>query len=153
MKMSKIFYIKGDATRPSLKPAIVCHVVNNLGAWGAGFVMALSNRFGEGPKKQYQKWIKKENGDVLGKVLFVDAVDISIANLGAQEGIGLTGGVPIRYNALDNCLEILYKKAAMEKATVHMPRIGCGLAGGKWELVEPLILKHMTVDTYVYDLK
>ncbi|CAM5711440.1 hypothetical protein [Streptomyces coeruleorubidus] len=24
-------------------------------------------------------------------------------------------------------------------ATVHMPRIGCGLAGGKWSRVEPLI--------------
>jgi hypothetical protein len=32
-----------------------------------------------------------------------------------------------------------------------MPRIGCGLAGGKWEEIEPIIKKLMTVDTYVYD--
>jgi hypothetical protein len=25
-------------------------------------------------------------------------------------------------------------------ATVHMPRIGCGLAGGRWERIEPLII-------------
>jgi hypothetical protein len=24
-------------------------------------------------------------------------------------------------------------------ASVHMPRIGCGLAGGTWEEVEPLV--------------
>jgi O-acetyl-ADP-ribose deacetylase (regulator of RNase III) len=149
--MSKIFYVKGDATKPSLTPAIIVHVVNNLGAWGAGFVLALSNRFGEGPKKQYQKWVRKGE-NILGEVLFVEAAEgISIANLGAQEGLGRGAGIPLRYNALDKCLEILYKKAAMENATVHMPRIGCGLAGGTWDKVEPLILKHMSVDTYVYD--
>jgi hypothetical protein len=26
-------------------------------------------------------------------------------------------------------------------ASVHLPRIGCGLAGGKWEKIEPLINK------------
>jgi hypothetical protein len=41
------------------------------------------------------------------------------------------------------------------RASVHMPRIGCGLAGGKWEEIEPiiertLVAKGMTV--VVYDL-
>lgn len=37
-----------------------------------------------------------------------------------------------------------------------MPRIGCGLAGGKWELIEPLIeetLLKNNIETIVYDFK
>ena len=39
-------------------------------------------------------------------------------------------------------------------ASVHMPRIGCGLAGGKWERIEPLIERTLlarAVPTTVYD--
>jgi len=35
-----------------------------------------------------------------------------------------------------------------------MPRIGCGLAGGKWTAIEPLIEQTLLVkglDVYVYD--
>jgi hypothetical protein len=35
-----------------------------------------------------------------------------------------------------------------------MPRIGCGLAGGKWEQIEPIIertLLNKNVEVYVYD--
>jgi hypothetical protein len=35
---------------------------------------------------------------------------------------------------------------------VHAPRIGCGLGGGKWDQVEPLIQKMLgEVAVYVYD--
>jgi len=36
-----------------------------------------------------------------------------------------------------------------------MPRIGCGLAGGKWEQIEPLIERHLAAagaEVVVYDL-
>jgi hypothetical protein len=38
----------------------------------------------------------------------------------------------------------------------HMPRIGCGLAGGKWEMIEPLIqriLRSENIEVFVYDLE
>ncbi len=37
-----------------------------------------------------------------------------------------------------------------------MPRIGCGLAGGKWEEIEKIIIRtliHRQVDVYVYDFE
>ena len=72
----------------------------------------------------------------------------------AQRGIRPLGGVPpIRYNALKQCLGVLALEAENRKATVHMPRIGCGLAGGKWETVEPLIREAMpAAQVLVYDL-
>jgi hypothetical protein len=46
------------------------------------------------------------------------------------------------------------EKARELNASVHMPRIGCGLAGGKWEKIEPIIQKHLCdggIDVTVYD--
>jgi hypothetical protein len=37
-----------------------------------------------------------------------------------------------------------------------MPRIGCGLAGGKWEEIEPLIKEELSakgIKTVVYDFE
>jgi hypothetical protein len=36
-----------------------------------------------------------------------------------------------------------------------LPRIGCGLAGGRWELIEPIIertLRNNGIEVFVYDL-
>ena len=45
-------------------------------------------------------------------------------------------------------------KTQGNKIIVHMPRIGCGLAGGSWDRIEPLIVESLTVrgiETFVYD--
>ena len=36
-----IHYVTGDATDPPHRQAIIAHIVNDCGAWGAGFVLAL----------------------------------------------------------------------------------------------------------------
>lgn len=63
-------------------------------------------------------------------------------------------GPPVRYNAIEECLKAVAEKASELSASVHMPRIGCGLAGGKWEKIEPLIEKTLCeadVNVFVYD--
>lgn len=90
---------------------------------------------------------------------------IVVINMIAQEGYGpknqaqhrdgLTDSKPpIRYDALDECLgHVAELRDLWGLGTMHMPRIGCGLAGGKWSEVEPLIQKHLSaVPVYVYDL-
>ena len=80
---------------------------------------------------------------------------IWVANMVAQHGIKAgSSGPPIRYEALSDCLSELGSRAIVLNASVHLPRIGCGLAGGKWELVEPLIEQHLCqngVEVTVYD--
>ncbi|MGO8701220.1 MAG: hypothetical protein ACLQVY_26315 [Limisphaerales bacterium] len=72
----------------------------------------------------------------------------------AQRGLRTLAGVPpIRYDALRECLEKLALEALKLQATIHMPRIGCGLAGGKWGRVEPLIREVvLNNEVFVYDL-
>ncbi|HJZ91139.1 MAG TPA: hypothetical protein VKE40_09720 [Gemmataceae bacterium] len=63
-------------------------------------------------------------------------------------------GPPIRYEAVAECLERVAAKALELGASVHMPRIGCGLAGGEWSKIEPLIEQRLCdrgVAVTVYD--
>ena len=73
----------------------------------------------------------------------------------AQKGIRHKAGFPpIRYGALEICLHKLAERALALGATVHMPRIGCGLAGGSWDQVEPIVRKMLVdrgVSVVVYD--
>jgi O-acetyl-ADP-ribose deacetylase (regulator of RNase III) len=55
---------------------------------------------------------------------------------------------------VQRCLTALGEHALRLGASVHMPRIGCGLAGGRWERMEPLItaaLSDRGVAVTVYD--
>ena len=63
-------------------------------------------------------------------------------------------GVPVRYEAIDTALSRLAERATELGVSVHMPRIGCGLAGGKWSRVEPLVSERLVkrgVAVTVYD--
>ena len=49
-----IHYIKGDASYPiGDEIKIIAHVCNDIGAWGKGFVLAISRRWDK-PKIEYQ---------------------------------------------------------------------------------------------------
>ena len=148
-----ITYLKGDATSPQAKGnKIIAHVVNSIGKWGKGFVMAVSKRWPH-TRDDYLEWYRTKNfglGEV--QVLQVES-HIWVANMVGQQGIRTgSNGPPIRYDALANCLEAVNHLAIKlaDPVSVHMPRIGCGLAGGKWENVEPL-LDVIQCPIFVYD--
>ncbi|MEU2863123.1 macro domain-containing protein [Streptomyces mirabilis] len=156
--MSEITYVRGDATAPSVKGVkLIAHVCNDIGGWGKGFVLALSRRWPE-PEAAYRAWHRDRahNDFGLGATQFVQVEKyVWVANLIGQRGIR-TGskGVPVRYEAVDTGLAHVAIKAAELDASVHMPRIGCGLAGGDWSRVEPLILRRLVergVAVTVYD--
>lgn len=158
--MSAITYLKGDATCPQAKgPKIICHVCNDVGGWGKGFVLAISRRWPE-PEAEYRAWYAagKDGGFGLGEVQLVQ-VDryIWVANMVAQRGLKRgNSGPPIRYEAVAACLGKLADRAIELSASVHMPRIGCGLAGGEWSKVEPLIEEQLCsrgVAVTVYDFE
>lgn len=152
--MNHINYIKGDATQPvGNGKKIICHICNNIGAWGAGFVLALSARW-KAPELDYRSLKPEER--ILGSVTFVVVENnIVVANMIGQHGVGLDkdGNPPIRYTAVREALKRANALAVVINATLHMPRIGCGLAGGRWDEIEKIIDEVVDVETYVYDLK
>jgi O-acetyl-ADP-ribose deacetylase (regulator of RNase III) len=164
--MNHIEYVTGDATLPDGcdTPAVIAHVVNTWGKWGAGFVLELNSRFGAGPKDAYRAWHKGEDGlDMatgafgLGQTQFVEAEpQVWVANMVAQHGVRRwPGDRPLDYDALRTALAQTAEFAAARHATLHMPRIGTGLAGGRWDVVGPMVslcAKQAGVQVTVYDL-
>ncbi len=156
----QINYLKGDATLPnSTGIKIIAHICNDIGGWGKGFVLAISQKWKE-PEKKYRQWYKDrtQNDFSLGNIQIIQVEpDLYIANMIGQQGIKTRSKIaPIRYEAVKSCLEKLATEAKTLNASVHMPRIGCGLAGGKWEQIEPLIqttLLKAQIPTYVYDFE
>jgi len=164
-----ITYLKGDATVPQTSgPKLIIHICNDAGKWGAGFVVAVSKRWSR-PEEMYRCWYNQREAVLIhepGKIvmtsgrfqlgetqLVVVQPNLAVVNMIAQAGTR-TGskGPPIRYDALDKTLGLVNGYAGSFKASIHMPRIGTGLAGGRWSEIEPIIMKRL-LDTriYVYD--
>lgn len=153
-----IHYLKADATVPQAEGNIViAHICNDIGAWGKGFVLALSKRW-KYPEKQYKQWYKEGEDFALGEVQFVSVEEkIWVANLIGQHNIynDENGDPHIRYEAVKRGLQIITDFAYEINAKVQMPRIGCGLAGGSWDRIEKLIrqtLLRKNIEVFVCDL-
>lgn len=158
--MEALRLVGGDATDPQANgPKIIAHVCNDIGAWGKGFVRAVTGRWPE-PEQDYRQWHvdRADNDFGLGAVRLVQVEpDIWVANMIGQHGIKHgAAGPPIRYEAVAQCLASLADNTVRMEASVHMPRIGCGLAGGEWSKIEPLIEEHLVgagVSVTVYDFE
>jgi O-acetyl-ADP-ribose deacetylase (regulator of RNase III) len=161
---TSVCYVVGDATRPEgdgLK--IIAHCCNDEGVWGAGFVLALSDRW-KRPEVEYRRWTSNsiaKGKKLLGATQLVPVEDdIWVANIVGQRGLkkNAKGKPPVRYDALDYGFKIIAEYARTHperRISVHLPRIGCGLAGGSWDQIEPLLRQHFVandIPVTVYDL-
>jgi len=151
---SNIKYLTGDATNPidTGGMRIIAHVCNDKGGWGAGFVLALSKKWSK-PEQVYRSCPVPNL--ILGNVQYIQVEnDIIVANMIAQHGYRRDDNnkPPIRYSALTDTLRKVNEVALTQNATLHMPRIGAGLAGGDWDVIEQLILENVQVPVFIYDL-
>jgi len=152
-----IRYVEGDATEPAGPgEKIIVHICNDIGKWGKGFVLAVSRRWRE-PEQEFRASYARTPRPALGEVQFVRVPDsITVANVIGQHGItpDAKGTPPIRYEAVRAGLEKVAAHALELGASVHMPRIGCGLAGGSWDKIGPIVeetLAKRGIDVTVYD--
>lgn len=133
-----ITYHVGDATDPIGPPEekkLILHVCNDYGGWGRGFVVALSRRWRR-PEQRY----KEAKTLKLGSIQFCMVhPNILVVNMIAQHGNSTPTQPAIRYDALQKCLEAVHTFNIPIMASIHMPRIGCGLGGGSWDRVEEII--------------
>lgn len=158
--MKEIIYLDGDATLPMVSGfKIIAHICNDVGVWGAGFALSLSRRWIY-PEESYRQWYKRKDKTdfFLGNIRLIQVEPtIYVANMLAKHDTKFYNkALPIRYRDLESCLGKLAAHAETLEATVHMPRIGCGLAGGTWDRIEPLILSQLCekdIQVYVYNWK
>ena len=150
--------LEGDATNPTealnaAPDTVIMHVCNDIGAWGSGFVVAISRRW-SWPEKAYRAM----ESYTLGEVQLVGVEDnLYVANIIGQHGTISSprgDGPPVRYDAIRNGLIALRGRLLRAKSNVVMPRMGCGLAGGSWAAVEALVMEELVdhgIEVFVYD--
>lgn len=176
-----IKYLVGDATKLEGRRGnvILAQGCNDEAKWGSGFVLAVSKKwpmaeraYRTWPKSHPDKPIHREaDGGCfsLGSVQFV-AVEspigkpgqesyqrpfLFVANMITQRGIkAINGSPPVRYYAIAKALTIVAAQARLFNASVHMPKVGCGLAGGDWNVVEYIVEQVLEgIDVFVYEFK
>lgn len=159
-----IRYVEGDATTPhGSGPRVIVHCCNDVGRWGAGFVLALGDRHPRS-RQAYVEWFRAgshpcaSGPPALGEVQFVDVGGgLHVANLIGQRSTGRSadGSPPVRYEAIGSGLRKVAKFASMSGSSVHMPRMGAGLAGGSWLSVAQIVTAELVlkgIPVTVYDL-
>jgi len=153
-----ITFLKGDAIEPRTPgPNIIAQIVNDKTMnWGGhGFAYNIKKRLPE-VQDDFQKWIlANPNNLSLGSThVSLLSDERIVVSMIAQHGYGPSAKPRIRYSALMNCLEQLAEVAVEKRATVHMPRIGTGNAGGNWAIIQELIqdtLLRRRIEVTVYD--
>ena len=142
----EVRHVQGDATQPKLEGAhnVVAHVCNDVGAFGAGFAAAVAARW-KPAQDAYLEWHRQGEGAgfKLGAHQLVEVEPhLEVATMIAQRGVwGSPGDPPLQYDALAEVLDAVGLHAAAKKATVHMPRIGSGLAMGDWTKIEQMVCR------------
>jgi O-acetyl-ADP-ribose deacetylase (regulator of RNase III) len=137
----RINYVEGDlfaAIKGVQGGVIIPHVCNNIGAWGAGFVIPLGRNF-PSARDEYLKWAKSDDGTFrLGEIQTVQIDSVCVVNMVAQNGVGPPR--PLKYPALGKCVMSVrdYIKSHFI-GSIHAPMFGAGLAGGDWNFIEQMI--------------
>jgi O-acetyl-ADP-ribose deacetylase (regulator of RNase III) len=154
----QITILRGDATSPRAHgPKVIAQIVNDKAlTWGAGFALAVRQKW---PKVQeeYRRWATEGRANLkLGGIHVTKAdPEIWIVSLVAQHGYGPSPTPRIRYGALEQSMAKLSLAAADHGATIHMPRLGAGQAGGSWSIIEEMINEQLCgagLKVFVYDL-
>jgi len=159
IKERKIKYHEGDATNPGgTGRKLIAHIVNDRTPnWGGGgFAVSLKKRFPEVPK-EFRDWVLSDREQLrLGQSHITHvAPNLQVCSMIAQRGYGHSHLPRIRYVELEKCLQTLASHAMSANASVHMPRIGTGNAGGNWAVIEEMLKRELvdngiSVNVYNY---
>ena len=137
-----VLELVGDALEPRGNgKCLITHVVNDKTAnWGAGFGRAVREKYPMA-QTEFRQWVSLDQGNLTLGNVHVSQVsdDISLVHMIAQHGYGESSKPRLRYDALAECLKKVGGIAAEWHASVHMPRIGTGYAGGNWPYILELV--------------
>ena len=148
-------YVKGDITKTELK--YIIHGVNCMNKMNAGVAKSIYEAFPE-VKERYHGYASQYQGSsynqkmLLGDVQSVKTKGKVIYNCFTQLDYGRDGKRYVNYKAIIDCFKALSE--TLEGEILAIPKIGAGLANGKWEFIEQLINDTVEdkLEIWVYEL-
>lgn len=120
---------------------MIVHLVNDRTAnWGGQFARELRERQPVS-QEDFRAWVQEKPDRLRLGAARVAGIGggLSVASVVAQKGYGPSKRGRIRYGALRAGLAEVAKVARERGASIHMPRIGAGQAGGRWPLVKEIV--------------
>lgn len=150
-------YIKGNILDAPQK--YIAHGVNCQNVMGSGVAKALFKEYSK-IKTDYHDFCRDRTSyELLGMVDFVeleDQVHYGIFNCFTQEFYGYGKKKYVDYESIYECFSYITKFLNTSfYPELAIPKIGCGLAGGNWEIVSRIIddATGDDLDVYVYYLR
>lgn len=140
---------------------VIAHGVNCQGVMGSGVARALYEKWPR-VKEKYLDFFINNNAGIDGEN-FLGEMDIvlvdrktnkMVANCFTQQYFGNDGRKYLDYDALKQCMQDLcWFCKNSEINEIAIPKIGCGLAGGDWnitkEILEDIFPKDFKVKVYI----
>ena len=137
-----ISYVKGDLLGATQR--VLVHGCNNHGVMGSGVARQIREKW----PNVYEVYSLKHKvfGLELGDIIPVGTLDGKIiVNAVTQDGFGRDGSRYVDYDAIETCFRKINDRVDVwEVAEVAMPRIGAGLGGGDWSIIEKIIVSTAT---------
>lgn len=123
----------------SVTNGIIIHGVNAQGVFGSGVALAI--------QKKYPKAYEEYKADyrffnlVLGynSKQWIRDNDFCIISAVTQKYYGRDGKRYVNYVAIAECFKEAVDYAKDYKLPLHFPKIGAGLGGGDWSIIEQII--------------
>lgn len=133
-----IEYRKGNLL--DVTEGVILHGCNAQGVMGSGVALAVRWKYPQAYDK-YLSFLNTNDGEVLGDIVWVKVSDtLCIANAITQQYYGRNNKRYVNYSALAKCfMEVIDTCAANYIKELHFPKIGAGLGGGDWNIIEQLI--------------
>lgn len=143
-------HLKGDLLKSGCD--ILCHQANCLGAMGAGIALQIKNQY-PAVFEAYKKHCRESDSTkLLGTIQPVPDGDSVIVNCFSQYHYSSVRK-QTDYKAVRSCMQAVKDYAlSMSKKLGRPVRVGfpdhygCGLAGGDWSIVLPIIQQTLEVD-------
>lgn len=149
-------YIKTSILETELK--IIAQGVNCQNAMGSGVAKVIYKTYPE-VKSRYHAYcqgILSQRGskpeELLGDIQKIKTRDKTIVNCFTQLDYGYDGKRYLNYVALAECFKSL--TLTFEGDKIAIPKIGAGLAGGDWNIIEQIIndATGNNLEVWVYEL-
>lgn len=153
-----IEYRKGNLL--DVKSGVIAHGVNCQGVMGSGVALAVKKKWPD-VFLRYQKLCTSNiapTKSFLGHVQFVSSIENYagtkdfpvIANCFTQDRYG-TDKRHVDYEAVAQCFSVLNYRSGLY-GHLNIPKIGSGLGGGDWSVIESIIRSEYKDDVTVWEL-
>jgi O-acetyl-ADP-ribose deacetylase (regulator of RNase III) len=132
--------IKGDLIKLALqgKFDVIVHGCNCFNTMGAGIARQVAIELPEATIAD--NYTRRGDKNKLGNIGIVKIergdVKFEVVNAYTQYGCNVNT-INVDYEAIRNCLKLIKEKFSGKR--IGYPLIGCGLAGGKWEIVSKIL--------------